>query len=68
MYGYRYTKALETIDFVTRKHFNYVKAAAVSVGGHAAWINDGIAEQLKTGVRVWHVLPNNSYYTNNPAV
>ena len=66
MYGYKYTKALEASDFTNRRYFNFVMAKDISVTGHAAWINDGIAEQLKTGVRVWHVAPNKSYYTNNP--
>lgn len=68
MYGYKYTKALETSDFTNRRYFNFVMAKDISVTGHAAWINDGIAEQLKTGVRVWHVAPNKSYYTNNPII
>ena len=66
MYGYKHTKALETSDFTNRLYFNFVMAKDISVTGHAAWINDGIADQLKAGVRVWHVLPNKSYYTNNP--
>lgn len=66
MYGYKYTKPLETSDFTNRLYFNFVMAKDVSVTGHAAWINSGISDMLKSGIRIWHVLPNKSYYTNNP--
>jgi len=66
MYGYKFTKPLELTDFTNRTYFNFVKCANVSVTGHAKWFNDGIAEQLRGGVRVWHVLPSPTYYTNNP--
>lgn len=65
MYGYRYTKALEKSDFTSKINFNYVECANVSVTGFAKWMNDGIAMMLKNGVRVWHVLPNPAYYTQN---
>lgn len=66
MYGYRHSKALELSDFSNRKYFNYVMCNNISVTGHPKWINDGIAEQLKAGIRMWHVLPNPSYYDDNP--
>lgn len=66
MYGYKFAKPLETTDFTNRQYFNFVECSNVTVTGHARWWNDGIASQLKGGVRVWHVLPNPSYYNNNP--
>lgn len=66
MYGYKFAKPLETTDFTNRQYFNFVECSNVTVTGHARWWNDGIAAQLKGGVRVWHVLPNPTYYNNNP--
>lgn len=66
MYGYKFAKPLETSDFTNRQYFNFVECSNVTVTGHARWWNDGIASQLKGGVRVWHVLPNPTYYNNNP--
>lgn len=68
MYGYKVAKALEKSDFTNRQNFNFVMCNNVSIGGFAKWINEGIAEQLKAGVRVWHVTPNVSKYTDNPIV
>lgn len=66
MYGYKHTKAVEASDFTNRTYFNFIQAG-VSVGGNLPrWWADGIAVQLSGGVRIWHVKPNNSYYTNNP--
>ena len=66
MYGYRISKPLEKSDFTNRKYFNFVACNNVTITGDATWINEGIAEQLKAGVRVWHVLPSASYYNDNP--
>lgn len=68
MYGYRVTKPLENSDFSNRQFFNYVESS-ISVGGNIPrWLAEGISLQIANGVRVWHVLPNRSYYTNNPIV
>lgn len=67
MYGYKVTKTLETSDFTNRQYFNYIEAG-VSIGGQPRWLSNLIARQLSGGVRIWHVLPNVSYYTNNPIV
>lgn len=66
MYGYRIAKPLEKTDFTNRRYFNFVACQNVSVTGHSQWVNDAIARELKDGVRVWHVLPNKSYYNDNP--
>lgn len=66
MYGYRHSKPLTVSDFSNRQYFNFVKCPNVTVTGHPRWINDGIHDQLANGVRVWHVLPDSSYYNNNP--
>lgn len=66
MYGYKFTKPLELTDFTNREKFNFVLARNVTLTGYSKWINNGLSEQIANGVRVWHVLPDNSYYTNNP--
>ena len=68
MYGYKHTKPLETSDFTGRQNFNYVSARGVQVCGADGsrlprWWCEGIAAQLSAGARVWHTLPNPSYYT-----
>ena len=66
MFGYKHCKALETSDFNNRQYFNYVRCSNISVTGNARYINEGIADQLNGGVRIWHVKPNKTYYNNNP--
>ena len=67
MYGYAQSKPLEKTDFTNRRYFNYVQADGVNVGGNIGLrIREMIAQQLSGGVRIWHTLPNPSYYNNNP--
>lgn len=66
MYGYRFTKFIDATDFTNRKYFNYVKTSSCTVTGFSKYINDGCGAQLNNGVRVWHVLPDNKYYSDNP--
>lgn len=66
MYGYKHSKPLEQSDFTNRQYFNFVECNNITVKGFPRWINDGIADQLKAGVRIWHVAPDTAYYTNNP--
>ena len=65
MYGYKHCKPLAATDFTNRTYFNYVEAN-VSVANLPRWWADGVAAQISNGVRVWHVKPNPTYYTNNP--
>lgn len=64
MYGYKHIKSLEKSDFTNRSKFNYVQAQGVTVGSLPKWFADGISAQLSAGVRYWHVLPDNSIYTD----
>ena len=67
MYGYAQDKPLEKTDFTNRQYFNFVQCERVSVTtGKGRRFDTGVAAQLMSGVRVWHTLPNESYYTNNP--
>lgn len=66
MFGYKHTKAIEATDFTNRTYFNFVQGG-VTVGGNLPrWWCNGISAQIGGGVRVWHVKPNHSYYSNNP--
>ena len=65
MYGYKVTKSIEATDFTNRQKFNYVEAS-ISVGKLPKWHADGISAQISNGVRIWHVLPDNSHYSDNP--
>lgn len=64
-YGYKYSKVLEASDFNNRTYFNYV-SGSITVGNLPRWWADGIAAQIGTGVRVWHVKPSPTYYASNP--
>lgn len=67
MYGYKDTVALTADLFNKRTYFDYVRASGVSIGGDiTVWKKALIAEQLNAGVRVWHVKPDPSHYTDNP--
>lgn len=68
MYGYRDSEVLEQSHFFNRQYFNYVQANNISIGNNLPqWWKAGIVAQLAAGVRVWHVTPNESYYTSgNP--
>lgn len=67
MFGYAQSKTLEKSDFTNRRYFNYVQADGVSVSGNVGLrVRENIVEQLSGGVRIWHTLPNASYYNSNP--
>lgn len=64
-YGYKHSKVLEATDFTNRTYFNYV-SGSITVGNLPNWWANGIAAQIGTGVRVWHVKPSPTYYASNP--
>lgn len=67
MFGYAQSKALEKSDFTNRRYFNYVQADGVNVSVNVGLrVRENIVEQLSGGVRIWHTLPNASYYNSNP--
>jgi hypothetical protein len=70
MYGYKDTKPLEASDFTNRTKFNYVQASGISVSNNTMprWIREGIAMQLSIGVRIWHVKPDATAYTDGSNV
>lgn len=70
MYGYKDTKPLEASDFTNRTKFNYVQASGISVSNNnmPRWIREGIAMQLSIGVRIWHVKPDVTAYTDGSNV
>lgn len=66
MYGYKETEDLKMENFNRRKKFDYVQCSSVTVTGRPRWWNDGIGDQLRNGIRIWHVKPDPSAYTDNP--
>lgn len=68
MYGYAMTKTIELTDFTNRTYFNFIKCDDITIGGTAPrWKREAAAEQLRGGVRIWHVKPSATYYTSgNP--
>ena len=72
MYGYKVTKEIKKSDFTSRKYFNYIECTSISVKARGNYntiaVADGISKQLQVGVRLWHVKPDSSHYTNNPIV
>ena len=67
MYGYRDTIPIEKSFLTNRSKFNYIKAGGVSVklsSDFPIYIRNEIASQFKTGLRIWHVLPDASCYTD----
>lgn len=67
MFGYAQSKQLVKSDFTNRRYFNYVQADNVGVRGNVGLrIREGVTRMLSGGVRIWHTLPNSSYYSSNP--
>ena len=66
MYGYKETEDLKMENFNRREKFDYVQCSSITVTGKPRWWNDGIGDQLRNGVRIWHIKPDPSAYTNNP--
>ena len=66
MYGYKETEDLKMENFNRRQKFDYVQCSSVTVTGRPRWWNDGIGDQLRNGIRIWHIKPDPSAYTDNP--
>lgn len=67
MYGYAdHQIAPGNEAFLTnRPVFNYCKIAGASIGGTLPqWEREAIAMVFSVGVRIWHTLPNQAYYTD----
>lgn len=65
MYGYKEAEAFSASNFKKRKKFDYVACSTITVTGFPRWFNDGIAAQLSTGVRIWHIKPDPAAYNDN---
>lgn len=66
MYGYKEAEQLTPANFYRRTKFDYVQCSSVSITNLPRWWNDGIADQLRNGVRVWHTKPDSTAYSSNP--
>ena len=67
-FGYAVNETLDSTAFSGRAHFNYVSAEGVDVkiSNQPAYIRDGVARQLESGVRIWHTAPSHSKLLDNP--
>lgn len=64
MYGYKHTAAFDKAYLTNKPYFNYIEVTGLTIGGSLPqWWKQGIQEQLSTGTRIWHVLPDPKYYT-----
>lgn len=70
MYGYKDTVPFTADMLSNRSKFNYVKASGVSVkiANKPKWIRDGVASMFNVGLRIWHVAPDSTIYTNGTNV
>lgn len=71
MFGYRVSEPLTTAVFSGRQFFNYVEANSIDINvpsGTPLRVKMQAIDQLSRGVRIWHVKPANSYFSNNPIV
>lgn len=67
MYGNAVSKVAEKSDFTNKTKFNFVQSddLHITFTGKSKVINENASEQLRSGVRVWHILPSYSAYTSN---
>lgn len=69
MYGYAQDKPFERSDMTNRRWFNYLQLSSLTIKTDMGLYLRMLAQtELLSGVRIWHVLPNESYYDNNPIV
>lgn len=68
-YGYSMDKKLEMSDLNNRTYFNYIKTSGAQLKSSYAGqkVLDDLATMFNNGVRIWHVLPTNTAYNDNPA-
>ena len=71
MYGYKDVKPTDLTDFTSGKYFNYVEATNLQIQTNIPLqlrIIEGVKSQIASGVRVWKVNPDVSYYelSNRP--
>lgn len=70
MYGYKDTDIIKPEFFNNRSKFNYVECQGVSIirDDIPEWLRNEIAEQLENGIRIWHVKPDTTAYTDGTNV
>lgn len=69
MFGYAVSEPLNTLSWIGRRYFNYIKANDVVLNvplGTPLRVKVMAENQFMRGVRIWHVKPDN--YTVNPIV
>lgn len=64
MYGYSVNKPFFADMLNKHSDFEYIQLSGVQIYGDnlPMWWRQGITDQLNTGMRIWHVKPDNKYY------
>ena len=67
MFGYRHTDIFKKEYLTNRTKFNYIKCFNLSISSSIPqWLKEGCLAQIEGGIRVWHVLPDEQHYNDNP--
>ena len=67
MFGYRHTDIFKKEYLTNRTKFNYIKCFNLSISSSIPqWLKEGCLAQIDGGIRVWHVLPSEEHYNDNP--
>ena len=67
MFGYRHTDIFKKEYLTNRTKFNYIKCFNLSISSSIPqWLKEGCLAQIEGGVRIWHVLPSEEHYNDNP--
>lgn len=70
MYGYKMTVPFKAAMLLEHSDFEFLQLSNVSIIASTIpmWWRDKIANELNSGIRVWHVKPNFGYYTGEKTV
>jgi hypothetical protein len=69
MYGYYDHRPMDNAFLTNRSKFNYISVKGASLGGtKPKWLRELAATVLSVGVRIWHVTPDITAYTDGSNV
>lgn len=70
MYGNHVSKPATKADFTNKKNFNFIQSDDIHLKfpGFSKVLNSLANSQVRAGVRLWHVLPDTAFYSDNPDI
>lgn len=70
MYGYKETEPFKAAMLLDHKDFEYLQLSGVSIQANSIpmWWRNQVANELNTGIRIWHVKPDFGYYDGSKTV